>query len=178
MPVQEQLPLLDAILETWRANLDKDFTAYRNHCCRMLKVALALRDCDADEQRKLQIAAAFHDLGIWSDGTVDYLPPSVLRARQYLQQQGLAHWQDEIEAMIDLHHKLRRVEHASPLVELFRKADLVDVSLGLVRFGLSRSQVAAIRGAFPNAGFHKRLLALAKTWFATHPLSPPPFLKW
>jgi len=29
-----------------------------------------------EEQKKLIIAAAFHDIGIWSAGTVDYLPPT------------------------------------------------------------------------------------------------------
>lgn len=178
MSVQERLPLLDSILENWRPELGADYIPYRNHCYRMLNVCLALRDCSEEERRKLQIAGAFHDLGIWSDDTVDYLPPSLARARTYLQQNGPAHWQAEIDDIIDLHHKLRRVEHASPLVELFRKADLVDVSLGLIRFGLPAARLREIRAAFPNEGFHKRLLRLAGTWFSAHPLSPPPFLKW
>ena len=30
------------------------------------------------------VAVAFHDLGIWTDNTLDYLPPSVNRAKTYL----------------------------------------------------------------------------------------------
>ena len=110
---------------------------------------------------------------------MDYLPPSVALARQYLIDQGLSAWCEEIELMIDMHHKLRRHDDPRfPLVEVFRQGDLVDFSLGLVKFGLSAAHIRALKAAFPNAGFHRRLLQLAGGWFARHPLSPPPFIKW
>ena len=81
--------------------------------------------------------------------------------------------------MVDMHHKLRSVRGSRyPLVEVFRQGDLVDFSLGLVRFGLPRATVRSVKAQFPNAGFHKGLLQLAGGWFAKHPISPPPFMKW
>jgi hypothetical protein len=47
-----------------------------------------------------------------------------------------------------------------------------------VKFGIPKSQVESVKAQFPNAGFHKRLMQLAGGWFAKHPVSPPPFLKW
>lgn len=64
------------------------------------------------------------------------------------------------------------------LVDAFRRADLVDVSLGLMRSGLPRSFVRDVRRAFPNAGFHRRLLALGAQRARSHPLSPLPMLRW
>ncbi len=81
--------------------------------------------------------------------------------------------------MIDLHHKLSAVDADKPsLVEVFRRADLVDVSLGKVKFGLSKEDIKNVRTAFPNSGFHKRLTQLAFRELFRHPLKPAPFLKW
>jgi hypothetical protein len=46
-------------------------------------------------------------------------------------------WNTEIERMIDVHHKFRQVtDQSCPLVEIFRRADLVDVSLRMVKSGV------------------------------------------
>lgn len=179
MTIETQIPLLDDILGLWREQLGADFVPYRNHVHRMANFCFALHDCSDDDRRKIAIAGAFHDLGIWSDHTVDYLPPSVLRAREYLAANGLQHWSEEIELMVDEHHRLRTCRDPRfPLVEVFRKADLVDVSLGMLRFGIPGATIRAVKAAFPNSGFHKRLMKLAGEWFSQHPLSPPPFFKW
>ena len=99
------------------------------------------------------IAACFHDLGISSDRTVDYLPPSIARVRTYLHDQALDGWLAEVEPMIAFHHQLTtHRDNAHPLVEVFRQADLIDVSLGVVRFGLSPPYVARVRALFPTPG--------------------------
>ncbi len=179
MSIEASIPLLDEILGGWKKELGQDYTPYRNHVYRMVNFCFALHPCSEEERRKIVIAGCFHDLGIWSDGTIDYLPPSVLRADDYLKAKGLEAWSTEIGLMIDMHHKLRQYRDARyPLAEVFRKADLVDVSMGLVKFGLPASTVNAVKAQFPNAGFHKKLMQLAGGWFGKHPLSPPPFLKW
>ncbi|WP_204369130.1 hypothetical protein [Methylocucumis oryzae] len=128
---------------------------------------------------KLAIAVAFHDLGIWTNQTCDYLEPSQQLAHDYLVKYGQEDWCDEIAAMIGLHHKIRPYK-AKPnwLVEPFRKADWTDVSQGMLKFGLASSTVAEILAHFPNAGFHKRLLALSKQRLQTHPFKPLPMLRF
>lgn len=177
--IHAQLPLLDEILRRWSGAIGADYPGYRNHVYRMVNFSLALRVCTADERRQLIIAGCFHDLGIWSDDAVDYLPPSISRARSYLHEQALDRWVPDIEPMIAFHHQVTaHRDDARPLVEVFRRADLIDVSLGLVRFGLSRSYVNRVRTQFPNAGFHRRLVRLAATGIVTHPFRPLPFFKW
>jgi len=96
-----------------------------------------------------------------------------------LSEQGLLDWIPEIGLIIDLHHKLRPCRGGiSPLVEIFRKADLADFSLGVIKGSVPAATVRAAKAVYPNAGFDKRLLQLAGGWFAGHPLSPPPFMKW
>lgn len=175
----QRIALLDGILEDWRGVLAADFSAYRNHCCRVLQLACAFAGAMPDDQEKIAIAAAFHDLGIWEFSTFDYLDGSQALARRYLVKQGLPAWTSEVEAMIGWHHKLTpyRGEHTR-LVEAFRKADWIDVSLGLLRCGLPKAVIASARAAFPNRGFHGCLARLTLRRLRSHPLSPLPMMRW
>jgi predicted metal-dependent HD superfamily phosphohydrolase len=177
--IETHIPRVEEILGPWRDAVGADYPGYRNHVYRVIHFALTLGGLAGSEKEKVVVAACFHDLEIWSDRTFDYLAPSVALARAYLDEHGLAAWAPEIEAMIDQHHKLRRVRNPDrPLVETFRRADLVDVSLGAVRFGLPRGYVREVRRRFPDAGFHRTLLRLAAGRFRRHPTDPLPMLRW
>jgi hypothetical protein len=170
---------LDEVLNAHTAVLGRDFTAYRNHAYRVANLCLAQLAGDPAQLGKVAIAAAFHDLGIWTDGTFDYLGPSIARARDYLDRSGRVGDAPEISAMILEHHKISRYrEHPLWLVEPFRRADWVDVTHGLASFGLPRSLLRAIFTTWPNAGFHKRLVQLELTRLRTHPWSPLPMMRF
>ncbi len=179
MKILTQSPLIDTVLDQHRQALGTDFTAYNNHCYRVLNFCLAFAGEDGDSLTKISIAAAFHDLGIWTNRTFDYLGPSRKLVREYLAQAGKSDWSSEIEAMIEQHHKIRKYRlHPEWLVESFRKADWIDVSLGNLTFGLSSSFAKDVLKHFPNAGFHKRLTVLTWQRFLRHPLSPLPMMRW
>lgn len=179
MPVETQIPLLDEILEPWKPIIGDDYVGYKNHVTRMLNFCFYLTIPSKEERKKLIIAAAFHDIGIWSDNTVDYLPPSLKQAREYLKANGLEDWTEEIELIINEHHKVRPFkDERYPLVEWFRRADLVDFSLGLIKNGVSKSFIDEVKEALPNAGFHKRLMQLIWKQIKKEPLNPAPMMKW
>lgn len=179
MQIQQAYPELEALLQPWQNLLEGDYQGYRNHVYRMLHCCFALHVCEPQAQQKLMIAAAFHDIGLWTENTLDYIAPSVHPAMHYLEQQGLADWSEEISLMITEHHKIRRFgDKRYPLVEVFRRADLVDLSRGLVRFGLSRRFLRELNACFPNAGFHAGLMRKAGRWLKKHPLRPAPMIKW
>ncbi|MFA7382765.1 MAG: hypothetical protein WC001_04890 [Desulfurivibrionaceae bacterium] len=178
MKINNQAPIVDGILESWRMSLGGDFTAYNNHCYRVLNFCLAFCDESTETINKISIAVAFHDLGIWANNTFDYLGPSKQLARDYLLKTNLGAWSEEIEAMIEQHHKLRKYRpHPNWLVEPFRKADWIDVSGGRLKYGLPSAQIAEIRTEFPSAGFYKRLIELTMQRLKTHPLSPLPMMR-
>ncbi|MCG8609549.1 MAG: HD domain-containing protein [Pseudomonadales bacterium] len=179
MNVHPPLPLIDEILEPWRTVLGDDFQGYRNHCIRMALFCFALKaNCTPEEKKKIQIAAAFHDIGIWIENTLDYIPPSVSPAMAYLTEHKLEPWSEEITLMITEHHKLTPYQNgAFPLVEVFRQGDLVDFSLGWVRNGLKKSEVNSIRSSLPNAGFHTMLFKRGFQWLKKHPFNPAPMMK-
>ena len=178
MKIEKSIPLLEDILSPWQAHIGNDFNGYRNHVYRIVHCCLALQPCSTLEKEKIIIAAVFHDLGIWLDDTMDYLPPSLPPMMSYLKKRGLEAWATEIKLMITEHHKLSAFDQTHyPLVELFRKADLVDFSLGLFKFGIPNAKLKALKREFPNAGFHACLVRRSTQWFLKHPFDPLPMYK-
>lgn len=177
MEIIRQHQLLDTILELHQASLKTDFQAYKNHCYRVLNFYAAFVARSPDNLNKGAVAVAFHDLGIWTDGTLDYLPPSIKRAEDYLVTMQHSFWQDDVHLMIDNHHKITPF-HNNALVEGFRKADWLDVSLGMLAFGLNREFISTIQRQFPDEGFHLRLVQLSIKNTLKHPLRPLPIFKW
>ncbi|MCF8382473.1 MAG: HD domain-containing protein [Chlorobium sp.] len=171
----------DELMALWRDALGEDYEAYRNHCLRVFNFCFALAGSRPELEQKIAVAAVFHDLGIWTAHTFDYLVPSGKLALDYLERIGKNEWQEEIAAMIAEHHKLTKVkqnpQNTSWLVEPFRKADWIDMSAGLIKFRLPDDFVAEVLDAYPNAGFHKKLLVLALERLRSHPLSPLPMVK-
>ncbi|MBZ4218660.1 MAG: HD domain-containing protein [Chlorobium sp.] len=179
MNVVRQSALLDELLAGYKPQLALDYDAYRNHCLRLFNFCMALAGDDKAAEDKIAIAAVFHDLGIWTENTLDYLAPSQLLAQRYLEKNFKASWCKEIDAMISEHHKITRYkENPAWLVEAFRKADLIDLSGGLIRFRLPDDFVSDVLDAYPNAGFHKILARLAIKRLKTNPSSPLPMMKW
>ena len=179
MDIEKQIPLLEEIFTEWQELIGSEYKGYKNHVYRMIHFCLALKECTQEEREKIIIAGAFHDIGIWIENTVDYIPPSVPPAMEYLQSRDLAAWSTEVELMITEHHKINEYQDKTyPLVELFRKGDLVDFSFGLFKFGIPESYIKDVKSEFPNADFHKNLGKRAGRWFVKHPLNPVPMMKW
>jgi hypothetical protein len=171
------VPTIDAVLHDHAAELGHDFIGYRNHTYRVVNLCAAMVR-DRVDLEKIAVAAVFHDLGIWTSRTFDYIAPSVALAHEYLATHGRADWIAEIERMIADHHKITR-SHANhdSLVEPFRRADWIDVTRGLRTFGLSRSLIRSVLASWPSAGFHWRLVQLTLGRVRTHPLTPLPMVK-
>jgi HD domain len=172
-----EIAALDEVLEAHAGELGRDSTAYRNHTYRVVNLCAALSPGEPEPLEKIAVAAAFHDLGIWTAGTFDYLEPSVRAAAAHLARAGRAEWTPEVTAAIRDHHKITAYRGPHRLVEPFRRADWVDVTRGLRRFGLPRSVLREVFAAWPDAGFHRRLLQLGLRRLRTHPLNPLPMVR-
>lgn len=167
---------IDSILDTFRSELGKNYEPYRNHVYRVYNFS-AMQVRSSESLEKLAIAAAFHDIGIWTNNTLDYLQPSALLAREYCTRQNLSFSQStEIEIMIQNHHKLSKVK-ISELAEIFRESDLIDLSFGLFSKGRSKNDIRLIKALLPNKGFHVFLIKLFFRNLVTHPFRPFPIFK-
>lgn len=173
---ENRIDVIEEILGAHVDELGTNFNAYRNHVYRMLRFTFALREFSNEEKEKIRIAAAFHDLGIWTCSTFDYIEPSVALAEDYLRSRGMIDTIPDITSMIDLHHSIRRC--ADPAVEAFRIGDLIDLSLGVFKFGLPSDFIREAKREFPNRGFHKGLVRTGAAWIVRHPLNPLPIVRF
>lgn len=174
-----RIATLDALLDAHAGELGGDLTGYRNHTYRVANLCIALSSDDPQQVEKIAIAAALHDMGIWTDGTFDYLVPSVRLAQDYLASVDRIDWIPEVIAMILQHHKITPYrENSGWLVEPFRRSDWADVSMGVLTFGLPRPFMRALYATWPSAGFHRRLLALEARHLLAHPLNPLPMVRF
>ena len=179
MTIDDDLTLLDNILDKFRTDLGPDYPGYRNHLYRVVNLCGEIHGADQTDRDKIIIAACFHDLGIWTNHTFDYLAPSVVLAQQYLEENSQDEWFKEIKMMIMNHHKITSVRGSElSLVESFRQADWIDVTKGVRSFGLPRKTIKRVLGHFPNAGFHKKLLQLSLEQLRKKPLNPAPMMRW
>jgi hypothetical protein len=175
---------VSAMLTPYADSLGADRPGYTNHVIRLLL------HCDAlwvhaggtgdppSRQLEYRVAGVFHDLGIWTEKTFDYLAPSIDLAAVYLEGRDCNDLIPLVTEMIDLHHKQRPAGPADSAVEIFRRADAIDVSLGLRRFGLPMKSVRATLRAYPSRGFHRCLIRLTARRAIEHPTSPLPMFKW
>ena len=165
-----------SLLSPYSDCLGKDAPAYTHHVIRMIHYAYALGELCADDKEKILIAGVFHDLGIWTNHTIDYLEPSVKLATNYLKENNILHYEEDVTSMIYYHHKLFPIK-TNPLAERFRKADLADVSWGIISSGIDKTMIKELKDSFPNCGFHKRLAALTWIQLKKNPLNPLPMMK-
>jgi hypothetical protein len=178
--ILRSVPLAEEILESHRHRArgdDVGYDAYKAHVYRILNFARALTPDGPDRDDKLAIATAFHDLAVFD--TLDYLVPSIQAQDAWLQQTGREAWSDELALIVAEHHRLSRYGSSrphAPLVEAVRRADLIDVSQGLIRFGLPGSYVKEVRAAFDASVLFRRVIP-SGTVRAVRKLQQPGFLR-
>ncbi len=148
------------------------------HCLRVSAIAseLAARRGLEIDREVLLVAALIHDLGLYdsvSRGGV-YVKDGADFARELVGRHG---WNQERTALcadsIERHHELRSQWSRGTEVELLRRADLVDVSNGLVGFGLGRSWLREVNAAIPRDGTYGEIARLLGHAMRQRPLTLP-----
>ncbi len=167
---------IDEILLSYKVDLAADYDKYRNHVYRVFNLTLQLCTADGDNYKALEIASAFHDLGIWTEKAFDYIEPSIALSNKYLIQNARPGLANQVSEIISNHHKLGTYKLSS-LVEAFRKADLIDLSFGLFSFGIEEERRKELNRLFPSLGFHRFIVWQAIKNTFKHPLNPLPMMK-
>jgi hypothetical protein len=167
-------PIVDAVLDRHRGALGDERAAYTNHVYRCMTYHQLLLGFSIPDAAAL--AWATHDLGIWTAGTLDYLAPSADLAAAYADEFDIADV-DQLRALVTDHHRLLPVRD-DRLTDTFRRADLIDVSHGVLRQGVERSAVRAAVEALPYNGFHAFLAKGLSGYAVRHPLRPLPMMRF
>lgn len=173
---------VEARLAPWQQQLGRDRAAYTNHVLRVLALCDLLA---ADQQprpsarEEYLTAATLHDIGIWAAGTFDYLASSCDLARAWLSSIDRDDLTGLVVSMINEHHRIRPAGPPHDPVEIFRRADAIDVGRGLLGwYGISRAARRDLTKRYPNHGFHRTLVRLTARRLRTDPTSPLPMVKW
>lgn len=164
---------MDALLERYRNELGDDMSTYRNHVFRCINYHQLLVGAELPDF--VALAWVAHDLGIWTARTFDYLAPSAELAGAHADEFGITEI-DRLQPLITEHHRLRPLNDR--MTETFRKADLIDVSRGLMRGPIGRTEIHAVVAELPYRGFHGFLANGLTRYAVRHPLHPFPMLRW
>jgi hypothetical protein len=169
--------VLDTELAKFSTEMGDEMDAYRNHCLRVLSFAVAhlggVKLVSSKSVDVMALALAYHDLGLWSDGALDYLEPSAKQLEASTRDNG----EDEEDvfndsdirtarAIITEHHKLTDYHSHDDeginanLVNAIRKGDWADFTIGIVRFGLPAGFVESAYTKIPEANFHMILTTM------------------
>ena len=172
LPLVTSNEVIDTILERYSDALGDSASAYRNHVYRGLNYQLRILGTGPSDL--LALAWGVHDLGIWTEHTLDYLPPSLRLAEQLA---GEFHVDDvqQLRLVIEFHHGFRRL--ADPLAESFRVADRTDV-WGRWRGPMRAEDIDEASDRFPDCGFHPFLRRSLLAYAVRHPWRPFPMLRW
>ena len=169
--------IVDEFLRPYQEQIGKQYRAYKNHVCRLIELC-KLQDQKPANLNKYIIAAVFHDIGLWTHKTFDYVPPSMAVAEDYLLENELETAVEEIKAMIYWHHKTTSyTQEFADTVNVFRKADWMDATFGIVKREVNHRELRRLRSLYPTFGFHRFLLKKTIGNFFLHPLRPLPMFK-
>ena len=163
--ITQHRPRVEELFAPYAATIGDDYPGYRNHVYRTITYAMHFLDHAGEHEQLVETALVYHDIGLWTDRDLSYLEPSVDLVVADNKKCGWGLDQDALRSAIHWHHKI--FPYTGPnqdVVEACRKADWIDATMGWMRKGMSRSNIAQVEAAFPNLGFHKTLLRLAKDY--------------
>mgnify|MGYP005754207661 CR=1 FL=1 len=180
-----EFALVERLLDGWRFQLGDDQVAFRNHVYRLIHYTrLIYPAISEDEHHLLQVAATFHQVSIWLDGSTDYLQPSAERAGAWLARhselcrRGLEREQAILNGIIYCQNRLRPLSGSGfDLAEAFRKANWMEMFAGHLRFSQDKAAIRAIKSAYPGAGYHYRFTRLVMQRLRVDPLAPLPMMR-
>ena len=170
---------IENLLLPYKELIAADYIHYKNHVHRIVNFTLELKEeLNIGDEDKILIAGVFHDIGIWTANSFDYLNPSVAEAVKFLQDNEKTEWVEEVSLMIDMHHKRTPYFGAfADNIEAFRKADLIDLTKGLTRFDLSKTVLLKNYEEFPVGRFRKIIVSKFLKNLLKNPLRPLPMFK-
>lgn len=171
--------VIEEVLAPRRSEIGDIYEGLRGHAYRSLNYCAAAVPGDSEQVNRFAVVAAFHDLPACLLRDLRYLDPAKDMAGEYLERIGRPLWRPAVDAMIENHHKVRAYTgpHARE-VEAVRRADWLDGTGGLRRFGIDRDLSRRLNAAFPPRVLVVPALRLICGYAVRHPRRPLPMMRW
>jgi len=161
--IKTERPRVEVLFAPYRTIIGSDYDGYRNHVYRTITYAMHFLNNAPQHEQLVETAFVYHDIGLWTDHELAYLEPSEVVALEDNKKYSWGLYPEALSGAIHWHHKVFPYKGThQDVIEACRKADWIDATQGWVRKGMSRSAIAQVESTFPNCGFHKALLRLAK----------------
>ena len=153
----------------------------------MLKTEFKFDDAQVQKAMpSMERALAYHDMGLFTDLTLEYLEPSAARAEKDLREKLSAEELQLVRDIIVWHHKVlpwksANEEHAA-IVNAVRKGDWIDATTcfskgSFVRKGVASANIVAAHRAIPQMGFGDFLMSIMPWGSYSAHLNPNATLK-
>jgi hypothetical protein len=142
------------------------------HCHRQFLIAERLVGERPYDRELVLCACWLHDAGVYIDSSAPYVTEAGLLAARVVE--PFAWETDRRQRLLDAceqHHAPRSRMALGLEVELLRQSDLVDVSAGLVNFGIDRAWLRALFRRVPRSGFIPLLGRIAVHELRSRPMS-------
>ncbi len=171
-------PAERAALERLRSATGSRNGPMERHClrCRQIAARIASRRQWVIDGEVLTVAALLHDIGLYpsfATGEV-YTADGAALAAELLPSLGWSADRVRLCAdAIDRHHDLRPQLARGAEVEALRRADLVDVSGGLIRHGVERHWLQRLFASVPRRGIYRELGRELRRALRERPLTLP-----
>lgn len=161
--IATERPRVEALFAPFVEVIGSDLPGYRNHVYRAITYAMHFLNNAQNFEQLVETAFVYHDIGLWTHRKMAYLQPSEELALSDNETKGWGLDPMALRGAIHWHHKVFRYrgDHEE-VIEACRKADWIDASMGRLRKGLAKKCIVEVQSTFPNLGFHKSLLRLAK----------------
>jgi putative nucleotidyltransferase with HDIG domain len=171
-------PAVNDALGALRAATARVEGPMERHCLRVRHIAaeLARHRGWAIDGEVITVAAILHDIGLYTSASRGgvYTEDGAELAREMLRAHS---WSTErirrCAEAIDRHHELRSQLARGGEVEALRLADLVDLSGGLLTFGLDRRWLRSLNQTVPRRGLIAELTRELGRAFRQRPLTLP-----
>ena len=146
-------------LKPYKELLGDDYEGYRGHIYRILTYTLHFLGGESQYRKAIEAAFVYHDIGLWTDGKLNYLAPSAKRAREALKSEFNAEEMEIIDGIIMWHHKITPYKKGqnADVIDAARKADWIDASMGMVKKGMPKGHINKVQSLIANNGFHQTL---------------------
>lgn len=156
-------PAERACLARLRAITHETDGPLERHSLRVFLIAEELAGKGLTDREVMLCAALLHDVGLLAAATTGaaYVTDSRRQIEGLLRDCGWPKARLQLAGTAaEHHHELRAQWRRGVEVELLRRADLVDLSHGLIRFGLDREFVRDLRARIGSLGFRRTVLRL------------------
>lgn len=133
-------------------------TPMERHCVRQFRICERLAGSEPYDREVVLSACWLHDAGLYTASDAAYVTEGALLARRVLAPFGWA--PERVRLCMDAceqHHAPTSRRSSGLEVELLRRSDLVDVSAGLIAFGLDRAWLRQLAREVPRSGFYATL---------------------